>query len=76
MRLRDTAFGRRSVVIWLGEGGETSQVDAVVAATGRSLSGRHIGAAAAGTAFALRGAGTDGARPRAAAASWWWKTTR
>ena len=25
LRLRDTAFGRRAVMIWLGEGGETGQ---------------------------------------------------
>jgi signal transduction histidine kinase/DNA-binding response OmpR family regulator len=30
LRLRDTAFGRRSVMIWLGEGGTTAEVDAVV----------------------------------------------
>ena len=30
LRLRDTAFGRLAVVIWLGEGGETAQVDAIV----------------------------------------------
>jgi signal transduction histidine kinase/CheY-like chemotaxis protein len=34
LRLRDTPFGRRSVIIWLGEGGETAQVDAVVGAPG------------------------------------------
>lgn len=34
LRLRDTPFGRRAVIIWLGEGGETAQVDAVVAAPG------------------------------------------
>jgi CheY-like chemotaxis protein len=31
VRLRATAFGRRSVIIWLGEGGETAKVDATVA---------------------------------------------
>jgi signal transduction histidine kinase/CheY-like chemotaxis protein len=31
LRLRDTAFGRRTVMIWLGEGGEAAEVDAVVA---------------------------------------------
>jgi CheY-like chemotaxis protein/nitrogen-specific signal transduction histidine kinase len=33
LRLRDTPFGRRSVIIWLGEGGETAIVDAALAAT-------------------------------------------
>lgn len=32
LRLRDTAFGRLAVVIWLGEGGTTAKVDAVVPA--------------------------------------------
>jgi signal transduction histidine kinase/CheY-like chemotaxis protein len=30
LRLRDTAFGRRAVMMWLGDGGETAKVDAVV----------------------------------------------
>jgi CheY-like chemotaxis protein len=30
IRLRDTGFGRLAVMIWLGEGGETAQVDAIV----------------------------------------------
>jgi signal transduction histidine kinase/CheY-like chemotaxis protein len=34
LRLRDTPFGRRAVIVWLGEGGETAKVDAVVAAPG------------------------------------------
>jgi signal transduction histidine kinase/CheY-like chemotaxis protein len=29
LRLRDTAFGRLAVVVWLGEGGATAEVDAV-----------------------------------------------
>jgi signal transduction histidine kinase/CheY-like chemotaxis protein len=33
LRLRDTPFGRRSVMIWLGEGGETAKVDATVPST-------------------------------------------
>jgi len=33
LRLRDTPFGRRAVVIWLGEGGETANVDAMLVAT-------------------------------------------
>ena len=32
LRLRDTGFGRRAVTIWLGDGGETAKVDAVVPA--------------------------------------------
>ena len=32
LRLRDTAFGRRAVMIWLGDGGETAKVDAVIPA--------------------------------------------
>ena len=32
LRLRATSFGRRAVVIWVGEGGETAKVDATVAA--------------------------------------------
>ena len=32
LRLRDTAFGRRAVTMWLGDGGETKKVDAVVPA--------------------------------------------
>jgi signal transduction histidine kinase/CheY-like chemotaxis protein len=32
LRLRGTSFGRRAVVIWVGEGGETAKVDATVAA--------------------------------------------
>jgi signal transduction histidine kinase/CheY-like chemotaxis protein len=32
LRLRDTAFGRRTLVIWLGDGGETAKVDAIVPA--------------------------------------------
>ncbi|MEJ0020271.1 MAG: ATP-binding protein [Acetobacteraceae bacterium] len=32
LRLRDTAFGRRAVVIWLGEGGASTTVDATLAA--------------------------------------------
>jgi signal transduction histidine kinase/CheY-like chemotaxis protein len=34
LRLRDTPFGRRAVMIWLGEGGETAEVDAVVSPPG------------------------------------------
>ena len=34
LRLRDTPFGRRSVVMWIGDGGETAQVDAVVPSPG------------------------------------------
>lgn len=34
LRLRDTAFGRRAVMIWLGDGGEMVKVDAVVPAPG------------------------------------------
>jgi signal transduction histidine kinase/DNA-binding response OmpR family regulator len=30
LRLRDTGFGGRCVVIWLGDGGETAQVDATI----------------------------------------------
>jgi signal transduction histidine kinase/CheY-like chemotaxis protein len=30
LRLRDTAFGRRTLVIWLGDGGETAKVDATI----------------------------------------------
>jgi signal transduction histidine kinase/CheY-like chemotaxis protein len=30
LRLRDTGFGRLAVVVWLGEGGEKAQVDAIV----------------------------------------------
>ncbi|HEY2616596.1 MAG TPA: ATP-binding protein [Acetobacteraceae bacterium] len=33
LRLRDTAFGRRALVIWLGDGGETAKVDAIVPAS-------------------------------------------
>ncbi len=32
LRLRATAFGRRTVVIWVGDGGETATVDATVVA--------------------------------------------
>jgi CheY-like chemotaxis protein len=31
-RLRDTPFGGRTVVIWLGDGGETAKVDAIIPA--------------------------------------------
>jgi signal transduction histidine kinase/CheY-like chemotaxis protein len=31
LRLRDTGFGRLAALIWLGEGGERAQVDAIVA---------------------------------------------
>ena len=33
LRLRDTPFGRRAVVVWLGDGGETAKVDATIAAS-------------------------------------------
>jgi CheY-like chemotaxis protein/nitrogen-specific signal transduction histidine kinase len=32
LRLRDTVFGRRTVMIWLGDGGEIAKVDAIVPA--------------------------------------------
>ncbi len=32
LRLRATSFGRRAVMIWVGEGGETAKVDATIAA--------------------------------------------
>ena len=60
LRLRDTPFGRRTVVIWLGDGGETAKVDAMHSGGGRSVSGGVAGAAIAGAALAVRGAGADG----------------
>ena len=45
IRLRNTAFGSRAAIVWIGEGSDTAEVDAIVPAPGRD---RHQ--AVAGTA--------------------------
>ena len=76
LRLRDTPFGRRAVMIWLGDGGETAQGRCDGYGGGRSIPGGIAGAATAGAAFTVRGDCSRWHRQCAAAAFWWSRTTR
>ncbi len=75
LRLRDTPFGRRTVMIWLGEGGETAKVDAAVRRRLTRIRWRRWRSSCWRSGHRSRCWSRWHLR-RAVAASWWWKTTR
>ena len=76
MRLRDTSFGRRAVMIWLGEGGETAKVDAMRSGSRRIRIRSRRWRSNCWRSVRRSRCWNRWRRRRAAAASWWSRTTR
>ena len=75
VRLRDTGFGRLAVIIWLGEGGETARVDAIV-----PLPVDPYQVASLAEQLLAQRSPFEVLEPMASVVRggrfWWWKTTR